>query len=96
MLVGSLSTCHMLWYLHLCAVAGVVVTAYSDSPVGTMVEDAERGGWFTSVELRPVVQIAAGDVAVAAALHEQAHHSCFIANSVNFPVTCRPTILPQA
>jgi organic hydroperoxide reductase OsmC/OhrA len=94
MLVASLSTCHMLWYLHLASEAGVVVTAYTDVPVGTMVEDVKRGGYFTSVVLHPSVTIAAGsDTIKAQALHERAHHFCFIANSVNFPVTCEPVVV---
>jgi organic hydroperoxide reductase OsmC/OhrA len=94
LLVASVSTCHMLWYLHLCAVGGVVVTAYSDAPVGTMVEDRERGGFFTSIVLHPTVTItAASDAAHAKALHDTAHHMCFVANSLNFPVTCEPAIV---
>jgi organic hydroperoxide reductase OsmC/OhrA len=92
MLVASLSTCHMLWYLHLASEAGIVVTAYRDTPLGVMVEDRERGGWFERVTLRPEVTIAAGDAAVAARLHEAAHAKCFVANSVNFPVVCEPQI----
>lgn len=92
--VASISSCHMLWYLHLAAVAGVVVTAYEDDAVGTMVEDANTGGRFTSVVLRPRVTISAdSDPENARAAHEQAHKMCFIANSVNFPVTCEPTII---
>ncbi len=92
--VASISSCHMLWYLHLAAVAGVVVTAYEDDAVGTMVEDANTGGRFTSVVLRPRVTISAdSDPEKARAAHEQAHKMCFIANSVNFPVTCEPTII---
>jgi organic hydroperoxide reductase OsmC/OhrA len=91
MLVASLSACHMLWYLHLAAEAGVVVVAYGDTAEGRMVEDRARGGWFTGVTLRPEVTIAAGSDAVRAeALHAAAHAKCFIANSVNFPVTCEP------
>ena len=93
MLVASISTCHMLWYLHLAAVAGVVVTAYTDAAKGTMVEDAERGGYFTEVVLHPTVTISAGDAATAQRLHEDAHHKCYIANSVNFPVKCEPAVL---
>lgn len=93
MLVASLSTCHMLWYLHIAAVAGIVVTDYRDTPSGTMVEDAVRGGWFTAVVLRPRVTIAAGDPARAAALHHDAHAKCYLANSVTFPVTCEPQIV---
>lgn len=93
LLVASLSACHMLWYLHLAAEAGIVVTAYCDKPVGVMVEDRERGGWFTGVTLHPEVTIASGDAAKARALHEPAHKKCFIANSVNFPVACEPVIV---
>lgn len=93
MLVASLSTCHMLWYLHLAAEAGVIVTGYRDAPVGIMVEDRERGGWFERVTLNPEVTIAAGDAATAAKLHGAAHAKCYVANSVNFPVLCQPRIL---
>ena len=93
LLVMSLSSCHMLWFLHLAAEAGVVVTAYEDEASGTMVEAADTGGHFTEVVLRPRVTLAApGDQARAAALHERAHHLCFIANSVNFPVRCEPVV----
>lgn len=91
--VASISSCHMLWYLHLAAVAGVVVIGYEDGAVGTMAEDAKTGGHFTSVVLRPRVTIsAASDPGKARAAHETAHRMCFIANSVNFPVTCEPEI----
>jgi organic hydroperoxide reductase OsmC/OhrA len=89
--VASLSSCHMLWYLHLCATNGVVVTGYIDEPVGTMEETAQGNGRFTDVLLRPRVTIGAGgDTALAARLHHEAHDFCFIANSVNFPVRCEP------
>ena len=91
LLVASLSTCHQLWYLHLASDAGVVVTAYVDRPEGVMEETPDGSGRFVSVLLRPEVTVAAGtDLARAAALHETAHHMCFIANSVNFPVGCEP------
>jgi len=93
LLVGSVSACHKLWYLHLCAEAGIVVTAYVDEAVGTMVEDAAKGGYFTQIALNPVVTIARGEPAKAVALHAEAHAKCFIANSVNFPVTCTPRIV---
>lgn len=92
LLVASLSACHQLWYLHLCAVAGVVVTAYEDRATGAMTEDARGGGFFTEVVLRPQVTIAAGDATQALALHERAHAKCFIANSVNFPVRVEPRV----
>jgi organic hydroperoxide reductase OsmC/OhrA len=93
LLVASLSACHQLWYLHLCAEAGVVVTAYEDAAEGVMAEEAGGAGQFQSVVLRPRVAIATGDAATARRLHEKAHAMCFIARSVNFPVTCEATIL---
>jgi organic hydroperoxide reductase OsmC/OhrA len=95
MLVVALSTCHMLAYLHVATVAGVVVTAYTDVAEGTMVTEG-NGGRFTEVVLRPVVTItAASDPAKAEAAHEGAHHACFIAASVNFPVRCEPRIIVE-
>ena len=94
LLVASLSACHMLWYLHLCAESGIVVTAYEDDARGTMIETAAGGGHFTEVTLHPVVTLQAGNRALAEQLHERAHALCFIANSMNFPVRCEPTIQP--
>ncbi len=91
LLVMAMSSCHMLWYLHLCAEAKVIVTAYDDQAVGTLLEVAATGGHFTEIVLRPTVTLQAGsDAAVAEQLHERAHHLCFVANSVNFPVRCEP------
>ena len=93
LLVAALSQCHLLWYLHLCADAGVVVTGYTDEPSGLMAQDNDGGGRFTQVTLRPRVTVAAADmVERAVALHEPAHQRCFIANSVNFPVEVQPDV----
>lgn len=92
LLVGSLSACHMLWFLHLCADAGIVVTGYVDEAVGTMCEHPDGSGEFSAVRLRPRVTLA--DPARAAeldTLHERAHHFCYIARSVRFSVTCEGT-----
>jgi organic hydroperoxide reductase OsmC/OhrA len=94
LLLASLSACHKLWYLHLCAVAGVVVTAYVDQAEGVMIEDPVKGGFFTHVVLRPTVTITSdSDEGKAIALHHDAHAKCYIANSVNFPVDHEPTII---
>jgi len=93
LLVASLSACHMLWYLHLCAVNGVVVVSYTDAPVGTMEEDSAGSGRFTHVALKPQVLISAeSDATKAHLLHSEAHGLCFLARSVNFPVTNEPVI----
>ncbi|MDE2571237.1 MAG: OsmC family protein [bacterium] len=94
MLVASLSACHMLWYLHLCSEAKIVVVGYVDRAEGVMAETAGGGGRFERVTLYPQVRLQAGaDVELARRLHHSAHARCFIANSVNFPVACEPTIL---
>ena len=87
LLLASLAQCHMLWYLHLAADAGVTVTAYSDTPTCIMVERPGGAGEFTSATLRPAVTIAPdSDPERAAALHDRAAEYCFIARSVRFPV----------
>ena len=97
LLLGALSACHKLSYLHFCAVSNIVVTDYVDHAEGIMEEDGNDGGRFTEVTLRPRITIkAGGDIALAERLHHTAHEKCFIASSVNFPVLCRPEISIQA
>ena len=87
LLVASLAACHMLWYLHLCADAGITVTGYVDHASGTMEIAADGGGAFREVVVRPHVKVLAGaDLELAARLHDEAHRKCFIARSVRFPV----------
>jgi organic hydroperoxide reductase OsmC/OhrA len=93
MLVASLSTCHMLWYLHLCAVNKVVVLEYEDHAEGTMEETADGGGRFVEVTLKPQITVTKeSNLETAKKLHHDAHEKCFIASSVNFPVGCEPVI----
>lgn len=92
LLLGALSACHMLWYLHLCADAGVVVTDYEDAAHGTSVDNG-RGGRFDAAVLRPVVTVtSAAMVEQAIELHTDAHSMCLIAASVAFPVRHEPTV----
>ncbi|CAN0645078.1 OsmC family protein [Burkholderia sp. Bmkn7] len=92
LLLASASACHKLWYLHLCSEAGIHVLAYVDDAEGTMV-DRDEPGRFTEIVLRPHVTIQAGDDRERAEhLHHDAHAKCYIANSVNFPIRCEPTI----
>ena len=92
LLLAALAQCHLLSYLHVATKNGIVVTDYEDDAVGTMQQVGE-GGHFTSVTLRPVVTISAGDPAVAAQIHAEASALCFIAASVNFPVNHQPRIV---
>jgi organic hydroperoxide reductase OsmC/OhrA len=86
LLLGAISACHQLWYLHLCAEAGVIVTAYRDDAEAELTLDDDGNGRITAATLHPTVTIAAGDPARAAALHDAAQARCFIARSVAFPV----------
>ena len=87
MLLAALSACHMLWYLHLCTVSKVVVTAYQDAVEGKMLTNQDGSGEFTSVTLKPRITITSdSDAAIADSLHDKANAMCFIARSVNFPV----------
>jgi organic hydroperoxide reductase OsmC/OhrA len=92
LLVASLSACHQLWYLHLCADAGIVVQEYSDEPSGVMVEEPNGAGQFESVTLRPHVKLAPGsDQQVAYRLHHEVGKMCAIARSMSFKVDHEPT-----
>jgi organic hydroperoxide reductase OsmC/OhrA len=93
LLVGALSACHMLWVLHLCADAGIVVTDYRDEAEGAMVEHADGSGEFTRVVLRPRMTIGDGARArEAAEIHHKAHAVCALARSVKFEVVCEAEI----
>ncbi len=90
LLIASVSSCHMLWYLHLASTAGVVVLGYVDDPVGTGELSSNGAGRFVSVTLQPRISLAPGmDQARADAVHGQIHRYCFIARSLNFPVTIK-------
>lgn len=96
LLLASLSSCHMLWYLHLCSQNEIIVMEYKDSPVGTMMENANGSGHFTEVVLNPVVVITnEAQIEQANALHEQANKMCFIANSCNFPIKHQPKCIVE-
>ena len=85
--LASLSSCHMLWYLHLCSEAGIVVLEYSDTAKGTMNETLDGVGQFTYVTLQPNVIVSENKmIPKANKLHKLANQKCFIANSCNFPV----------
>lgn len=92
--VATLSQCHMLWYLHLCSVNGVVVAAYEDPAEGVMIEAEDGSGRFERVTLHPRATVTDVEmVGRARELHHEAHRLCFIANSANFPVGTEPEVL---
>jgi organic hydroperoxide reductase OsmC/OhrA len=91
--VASLSSCHMLTFLAICARKRIVVDQYGDDADGHL-EKLEKGRlWMARVTLRPRVHFAAGtivDKAVLAEIHHLAHEQCFIANSVTTSVAVEP------
>lgn len=96
LLLASLSSCHLLWYLHLCAEAGVIVLDYEDNAKGIMLETANGGGRFTEVTLQPSVRVSDEKmIEKANELHKKANELCFIANSVNFPVHHKATCFTE-
>lgn len=94
MFLSSISSCHMLWYLHFCSEAGIVVIDYIDKATGIMEETSNGSGHFTEVTLHPTVMVSEEYmVEKAKELHHKANEFCFIANSVNFAVKHIPTML---
>ena len=92
--VASISSCHMLWYLHLCADNGIVVIDYKDNPIGNLEEVSDGSGHFTNITLYPVVTVKDNSmIEKANELHQKAHELCFIANSCNFDVNHEPTCM---
>ena len=88
LLLSSLAACHMLWYLHLASPVGIVVKRYEDTPVGVGETGSRGEGRFVRAVLRPKIAVERGaDLAKADSLHHEVHHFCFIARSVNFPVS---------
>ena len=85
LLLGAVSQCQMLWYLHLCARNGIVVESYTDSATGTLVVEGSEGS-MTGIRLDARVTISAGDADEATALFEVAGERCYIARSLAEPV----------
>ncbi|MFL5236281.1 MAG: OsmC family protein [Rhizomicrobium sp.] len=93
--VASLSSCHMLTFLAICARKGLIVDSYDDDAAGVLEKAANGRLWLATVRLRPLVRFepsvgvstdALGD------LHHQSHEECFIANSVKTTVTIEPRL----
>jgi organic hydroperoxide reductase OsmC/OhrA len=93
LLVASLSACHMLTYLALCARKSIRVIAYGDAAEGAIDQVSPGKTRFVDAVLRPRVRVAdAKDVDAATALHHDAHERCFVASSVGFPIRVEPVV----
>lgn len=92
LLVSAISSCHMLSYLYVCSLEGIIITTYTDHATGIMMEKSSGGGCFKEVTLNPIFYVTDESmVEKAVELHHKAHEICYIANSVNFDVKCNPT-----
>lgn len=93
LLLASLSSCHMLWYLHFCSVNKIIVEEYVDHATAIMLEEESGKGYFKEVTLNPSVRVKDSTmIAQAIELHKKASEYCFIANSVNFLVLHKPNV----
>ena len=92
--VASLSSCHMLWFLHLANRKNFVVERYVDEASGVLGKNADGAEAMTRVTLRPVVTFSGVKPTQAqfAELHHKTHRRCFIANSVKTEVNIEPSI----
>ena len=91
--VASLSSCHMLTFLAICARKRLTVDAYDDDASGKLEKGPNGKLWMGHVTLRPRVRFAAGvavDNATLDGIHHHAHEECFIANSVKTEVAVEP------
>lgn len=87
MFVASVASCHMLWFLDFARRGGWTVETYVDDAVGEMTKNEAGALWISRIALRPrIVWVNGPDAAGEAALHEKAHHACFIANSIRTEV----------
>ncbi|VXB19813.1 MULTISPECIES: OsmC family protein [Chryseobacterium] len=93
LLLASVSSCHLLWYLHFCSVNKILILEYLDFAEGTMIESENGSGKFTEIILKPKILVTEKDmVEKAIELHQKANEYCFIANSLNFEVKHQPEI----
>jgi organic hydroperoxide reductase OsmC/OhrA len=87
--LAAVSSCHMLWYLHLCSEEGILVKTYQDKPEGRMSLNSNGSGQFDKITLKPKITIGNSSSEMlkkAERLHEKANEMCFIANSCNFEI----------
>jgi len=96
LLLSALSACHMLWYLHLASVAKIKVLAYEDHPIGDGENLPDGSGRFLSATLKPRIEVVAGsDIERALDIHNEIHKYCFVARSMNFPISYEAEIVER-
>jgi organic hydroperoxide reductase OsmC/OhrA len=90
--VAAIASCHLLSFVYVAQQKGFEIARYEDAAVGVMTKNERRKSWVSRVDLTPQITWA-GDKRPTpeevAALHEEAHHECFIANSVKTEIRVR-------
>lgn len=97
LLVGSLSSCHMLSFLAMADFQGYLVEAYEDAATGQL-GNSGTGPFVSRIVLRPAVRFAGPkrpDVRVFDGLHEQAHRKSLIAKLIRSEVVVEPAIVSE-
>lgn len=93
LLLAAVSSCHMLWYLHLCLEAKIVIIDYVDNATGILQEFENGNGKFTSITLNPCIIVTEKSmIEKAFELHKKANEFCFVSNSLNIEVAHLPII----
>jgi organic hydroperoxide reductase OsmC/OhrA len=91
--IASLSSCHMLSFLAICARKRLTVESYEDDAVGFLEKDEDGRLWIPRVVLKPRIRFGEStqiDSRIVAQIHHQSHQECFIANSVKTDVSVEP------
>jgi organic hydroperoxide reductase OsmC/OhrA/SAM-dependent methyltransferase len=97
LVVLAAASCQLLAFLAIAARARIDVRDYRDTGEARMTEDGRGGGAITEITLRPQVTVVTDATEERLRkLTQLAHEQCFIAASLNCPVTVTPTfeILP--
>lgn len=98
--VAAIASCHMLTFLWLASKRGWVIDAYDDASVGIMTLNAAKVAWVSRVELNPKITWGSSpppSPEIIQQLHHDAHHHCFIANSVKTEIIVKdPSVAPQS
>lgn len=91
--VASVSSCHMLWFLHVAIDAGFCAESYEDAAEGIMTKNERSVPWISRITLRPKISWGGSRIPndeEVAQLHHAAHEQCFIAASIKTEVTIEP------
>lgn len=91
LVVAAASSCQLLSFLAVAALADVEVLEYQDEAEGVMAGD-QRPLRLTNIVLRPRIVVQGATAERVEKLLHKAHSQCYIANSLTTDVTLEPVI----